>query len=143
MSKQEFINRLRVALLGNVSTAVISENVKYYEEYINTQIRLGKKEAAVLDELGDPRLIARTIIAANGDLKSEKTTQSEVYGEKDRTSFGEKGSRFQWPIWLKLIVTFFVVMVAVTLVVSVLSYFAPIIIMVVIIIILIKKANRR
>lgn len=73
MNKLEFVDRLKVSLSGKVSPALVEENARYYEDYINTQIRLGKPEENVLEELGDPRLIARSIVAA----KSDKTGGGE------------------------------------------------------------------
>lgn len=71
MSKQEFVDRLRISLSGKVSPALVEENARYYEEYINTQIRLGEQEEKVLESLGDPRLIARSIVAAESGKTSE------------------------------------------------------------------------
>ena len=65
MSKQEFINILRTSLNGQVPSAVVSENVTYYEDYINSQIRMGRTEQEVLQSLGNPRLIAKSIIDAS------------------------------------------------------------------------------
>lgn len=80
MNKQEFVDRLRVSLSGRISPALVEENARYYEDYINTRIRLGEPEENVLRELGDPRLIARSIVAA----ESEKTgTEDPVYGDGD------------------------------------------------------------
>ena len=61
MDKQEFVDRLRMALNGRVSPGLVMDNVNYYEDYINTEIRKGRTEEEVLESLGDPRLIARTI----------------------------------------------------------------------------------
>ena len=58
MTKQEFLEKLRLALNGRVSPAQLMENLSYYEDYINTEIRKGKGEEEVLAGLGDPRLIA-------------------------------------------------------------------------------------
>ena len=66
MNKQQFIEALRIALNGNVSPTLVEENISFYEDYINTEIRCGKSEDEVLRALGDPRLIARTIISTNG-----------------------------------------------------------------------------
>ena len=62
MNKQEFVDRLRMALNGRVSPGLVMDNVNYYQDYINTEIRKGRTEEEVLESLGDPRLIARTII---------------------------------------------------------------------------------
>ena len=59
MNKQEFVDRLRMALNGRVSPGLVMDNVNYYQDYINTEIRKGRTEEEVLESLGDPRLIAR------------------------------------------------------------------------------------
>lgn len=82
MSKQEFVDRLRVSLSGRISSALVEENARYYEDYINTQIRLGESEADVLEGLGDPRLIARSIVAAE-NVKTGNSGGSQVYGDEE------------------------------------------------------------
>ena len=67
MTKRQFMEELRSSLEGMVSQAVIQENMNYYEDYINEQIRNGKNEQDVLNELGSPRLIARSILYAKGE----------------------------------------------------------------------------
>ena len=44
MTKRQFMEGLRSSLEGMVSQAVIQENMNYYEDYINEQIRNGKNE---------------------------------------------------------------------------------------------------
>ncbi len=62
MSENEFLSELENALSGSVSPSLVNENLRYYEEYIETEKRKGRSVYEVMDELGDPRLIARTII---------------------------------------------------------------------------------
>jgi len=80
MNKQEFVDRLRASLSGRISPALVEENARYYEDYINTRIRLGESQENVLKELGDPRLIARSIVAA----------ESEKPGAGDRVNDGSE-----------------------------------------------------
>lgn len=83
MNREEFLHRLRQALEGNVSPSVIQENLRYYDNYISEEIRKGAREADVIAEIGDPRLIAKTI---------EETSDESVdpvrgaYGEADTRS---------------------------------------------------------
>lgn len=76
MSTREFISQLDSALRGEVSEAVIQENINYYEGYIREQVAAGRDEREVLEMLGDPRLIARTIIDTNGGDGSYQTNRS-------------------------------------------------------------------
>jgi uncharacterized membrane protein len=80
MNKQDFIDRLRMALNGRVSPGLVMDNVNYYEDYINTEIRKGRTEEEVLESLGDPRLIARTIIQTNGG-DNRSGYRNTVYGK--------------------------------------------------------------
>lgn len=62
MNKGDFLEGLRQALSGEVPPSVVQENLRYYDEYIRTEIQKGRSESDVMAELGDARLIARTII---------------------------------------------------------------------------------
>lgn len=92
MSKQEFVDRLRSSLNGKISPALVEENARYYEEYINTQIRLGEQEEKVLEALGDPRLIARSIVAAEGGRTSAAAGDYQEYdgGREQEVDGGRK-----------------------------------------------------
>ena len=85
MNKQDFIDRLRMALNGRVSPGLVMDNVNYYEDYINTEIRKGRTEEEVLESLGDPRLIARTILQVDEKKAEEPYQEATVYTEEDGT----------------------------------------------------------
>ena len=84
MTRRQFMEELRSSLEGMVSQSVIQENLNYYENYINEQIRNGKNEQDVLNELGNPRLIAKSIIDAKGedDGYEESYGQTKYYGDE-------------------------------------------------------------
>lgn len=42
MDKTEFIDKLRRALNGNISPSMVQNNVSYYKDYIDSEIRKGK-----------------------------------------------------------------------------------------------------
>ena len=88
MTKYEFLNDLKASLIGNVSGQIINENMQYYDEYIAGEVRKGKTEAEVLNELGDPRLIARTIIDTKGDNSAQSTYADESWEEEGSGFFG-------------------------------------------------------
>ena len=66
MNRFEFTEVLRKSLSGRVDYRVVNENVAYYENYIDTEMRKGRSEEDVLGELGDPRLLAKTISGVAG-----------------------------------------------------------------------------
>lgn len=81
MNKYEFITNLQKHLTGKVSTEKLQEITAYYNDYIDSQIRKGKTEDEVLKELGDPRLLAKTIAATEGN---------SGYGEDFETVYENK-----------------------------------------------------
>lgn len=94
MNKEEFLQRMQETLNGEVSNAVIIENISYYKNYIENEISNGKTEREVLDMLGDPRLLAKTIIEMQGN--GNKTNSRNMYGDyneyNDYTQEDEKSS---------------------------------------------------
>lgn len=148
MDKQEFLEKLRLALNGRVSPAVVTENINYYEDYINMEVRKGRSEEEVLTQLGDPRLIARTIIQTHGNGQFGKGRAADMSGSTrtysdrnadhyDNGQGSEKKKRplsFRLPIWLfgilALVVVALVVVGVLSLVFSVVSIMLPVILIV-------------
>lgn len=67
MTRDKFLQELRIALQGRVSQKEVNEQLRYYENYIIEESRKGKTEEEVLAELGNPRLIAKTIFDTCGE----------------------------------------------------------------------------
>lgn len=89
MNKEEFLQGLQNALSGEVPPAVIRENLNYYSDYIQTEINKGRSAAEVMEELGDPRLIARTIIdttpgAGGSNYESYYNDSADQYQDDSR-----------------------------------------------------------
>lgn len=61
MTINNFLIELEQALEGEVPASEIKSNLKYYENYMQDQ-KSQKTEEEITEALGDPRLIARTII---------------------------------------------------------------------------------
>ena len=79
MTKAEFLERLRRALNGNMSAAAVEDNIQFYDSYFSGQMAQGRSEADVLNELGDPRILARTLIDA-----AERAGESPADGADGR-----------------------------------------------------------
>lgn len=93
MSKQEFLQRLRDTLTGEVPGSVMEENIRYYNEYISSEVSRGLKEEEVTAAIGDPRLIAKTIMEANENGREDSSSRSfyeSFTGEKQKT-YDENG----------------------------------------------------
>ena len=82
MNRTEFLSILQNQLAGNMQEGKAAAHIRYYEDYIQSQVRSGRSEQEVLEELGDPRLIAKTLIDAD-----DRSVQ-EDYG--DYSSGGER-----------------------------------------------------
>lgn len=140
MKKEEFLEGLRNALMGEVSPAVIQENLQYYKEYIQSETSKGQDESVVLEELGDPRLIAHTIIDTTpgagagayeeyteGDSRRSAGEQTERQGTGRQ---GNKGvhyydlSKWYWKL-LGIAAVVLVVILIVTVVGGILSLVIP------------------
>ena len=120
MTRFEFTENLRKALSGRVSHQVVNENVAYYENYIDTEIKKGRSEEAVLEELGDPRWIAKTIIDTAREDGASVETQETF---DDAASHSAK--IFRMPTWL-LIVLFILLCIAAFNVVGLLIALLPV-----------------
>lgn len=153
MNKQEFINKLRAALNGRIPAAKVEDTVSYYQDYINTEIRKGRSEEEVLQALGDPRLIARTIIQTSGSESSGVGGEYEYdtaggqgtqggYGEQSAYGGYRLGGFLGWlqrmPRWLVVLLAILVLIAIVGIVFSVLSFLAPVIIVMAIVLFLVK-----
>ncbi|MDD2971217.1 MAG: DUF1700 domain-containing protein [Lachnospiraceae bacterium] len=129
MDRDEFIRQLRIALSGSVNHIIIEDNVRYYEDYIDMEVRKGRTEYEVLQELGNPRLIAKTIIETNKIAgTSQSAYEEEAYDDAQaETNRGFRGGNrtFRLPLWLAGIVIFLIVMVFFTLLTTVMAAVLP------------------
>ena len=84
MNKKEFLQALRGELINSVSGQIIEEQLRFYSEYIDTEMDRGRGEEEVVAELSAPNLLARSIIEAAdaGGDRVARTTPFR-YEEKD------------------------------------------------------------
>lgn len=103
MTKREFLDTLRTQLEGELSGAQIEGHLHYYSEYISEAAAQGRTEEEVLDELGSPVFIAKTILDTADSARDagsyEQTYQQngyEDYGNNSRyeESSGQHGDFF-------------------------------------------------
>lgn len=99
MKKNEFIKNLEEELSTSFSKSEINKQLDYYSKYIDDEIKNGKTEEEVLSELGDPRLIVKTLktvrgkdaIVVDNDASSDKSYNG--YDSEKRT-----GKHYYQPI---------------------------------------------
>lgn len=101
MSKQEFLDSLRRSLSGNLDYNKIEEHLRYYSDYIEAGIRRGESEEEVMRQLGDPRLIAKTLLGiGNTYTAKEEYVEEEQKQEKKVHYYQFNGKHLAVPAWL-------------------------------------------
>ena len=151
MTKQEFLEGLRERLLEEGANVLVPENLNYYDSYIEEEKQKGRTEEDVLEELGNPALIARSILEAAGyevdgvpdgepgEYDNARTTEEEQFSQQfsERWEHAEESFR---PVtdkvmpWVILAGVLFVVVILVLGLFAILSYFlVPILIVIVIV----------
>ena len=127
MNKYQFVQSLRRALTGKIDGRELEDTIRYYEDYIDTEIKKGKIESQVLTELGDPRLIAKNIISVKGVSYTETEDSGysrQVWQEEDFKKSKEK----KIPGWLIALLVILAIIVIFGIAFSVIWSLLPIII---------------
>ena len=136
MRQEEFLKIFQEALTGKVSDRIIQENVTYYRSYMEREISSGKTEEEVLQMLGDPRLLAKTIEESNKFANGDEsyTTEQSGWGfqgnragqnAQEQNVDGNKVFHIQG--WLGMLIGVVILIAVVSLVFSVISFLAPVI----------------
>lgn len=73
-----------MALEGNIPVQDIEDNIRYYDNYFAES---SKSEREVCEELGDPRLIARTLIDS---FTASKGPMADFYKEQARDDYSRE-----------------------------------------------------
>ena len=84
MTKREFLERLKEALENGLDSQKVRENMDYYRSYIEEEINAGRSEKQVIDELGDPWVIAQSVI----NMAESRSGAEDVYGNSSNV-YGE------------------------------------------------------
>jgi len=102
MTREDFINTLRRSISGVNDYQFVSDTIEYYQNYIETEIRKGSTEKEVLDSLGDPRLIAKSILASRGFDSAESNYEENQPASSDESVHitTRRGRSFDLPRWL-------------------------------------------
>ena len=128
MTKQEFLDGLRRSLVSGLETSEVNEHINYYSQYIDSQIRMGVSEEEVMASLGEPRLIAKTLLGME-DMETVTEEYVEDEGVKDANYryFNFNGKIIKLPGWLFTIlvcvVSFFVLTFVFALLTRLLPFF--------------------
>lgn len=166
MGRREFLDTLRTQLQGVLSPSEIEGHLHYYQEYIAESIASGKTEQEVMEELGNPIMIARTLIdSAQAEERREEWTYGSFgnqeffggfdsrasendYGEEEKGSFKRKIHTFhispfaaKWVIPLVVILIVFLLLTLLGTVVAFAARFFVPILAVILVIAIVKSRN--
>lgn len=142
MDKTKFLEGLKEALQGEVSVAEINNQLLYYEKYIEDELRKGRTEEDILNELGAPRLIARTII----ETKGQKTPYQNVYYEETEKKQNHQSAyqrKFRIKGILALVLGILVLLLILSAIFSIVSVLAPFVIPIIIIVLIVSYFQKR
>lgn len=148
MNKTEFLETLRIQLSGQMQEGKAAAHVRYYQDYIETQVRDGRSEAEVLSELGDPRLIAKTLLDTDADVVQQPYTERQSYSYQDDGS-GQNGPvkthhyKLDLTTWYGKLIVIVVAALIIGLLLFVLGTVLPVLIVVSIVLYLISHFRKR
>lgn len=151
MNKTEFLQQLREALTTDLSSRAVEENIRYYNQYISDEERKGRTEVEILNELGDPWLIAKTIIDTG---VSEEVNEYSSYGSSENNDYQGYGRQSDYDgmkvyhvdtWWKKALIIVGVIVVIgliLSLITGVVSLLAPVLVPILMIAIIINLLKR-
>jgi uncharacterized membrane protein len=156
MSRKEFLDTLSARLTQTLSPEEVAEQVRYYDTYISEKVNNGNTEEEVIARLGDPLLIARTIMDTRGGTNGNEVVYEEpADGGSDRSGYGEDGwtqsekelqeaqNRIRGGCLLAAVIVVVVVVLVLWLVGSVVSFLLPVLIPVLVIMLIVAYFNQR
>ena len=98
MDKQEFLDKLSEALREAMDAVSAYEHISYYSNYIDEEIKKGRNEQEVIEGLGNPRLIAKSIIDRGGYTSSESsyTTYDTMKSKNSSDGNNDEGGTYNF-----------------------------------------------
>ena len=135
MTENEFLQILNEQLTGQMSASAAASHIEYYRNYIHDEIRKGRKEEDVLKNLGDPRLMARTILDTTPKSGPYTATYPEggnpsgigsVYSGSGSGQFRKRRCRLDLTTWYSRMIVIGIAAVVIILLFILLGILIPI-----------------
>lgn len=135
MTQDTFLDELSDSLKGEVDDLEYQESMTYYRNYIAGEVQNGKSEEEVIETLGSPRLIAKSIIeaSANNTTKSKSTYESQntnTEGQNYQNRRVEPNSNSWSQQLVRIIMSILAIVLVIVLITGAIQLFFPIIIVV-------------
>lgn len=97
---EEFLSKLRNLLSGEIPNEEVEKQLLYYRNYILNERMKGKSEKDIINDLGDPVLIARSIIDADKIGNSRSSSYTYV-NEDTYNKYSEEGDSTYKGYWFQ------------------------------------------
>ena len=125
MNREEFLKIIQEALIGKVSNQIIQDNINYYNNYFNEQLRNGKTESEIINILGDPRLLAKTIEDSNNFAAEEAKTRE--FNDKTINENNKKINKVKLTIGIVIALIVLILILFMVILFKAISFFMPLI----------------
>lgn len=148
MYRAEFLDILKTQLSGQMHEGKIAAHLRYYEDYIQSKVRNGIPEEEVIAQLGDPRLIAKTLL--DTDTGEEVYEEGRSYSESDVQGYGnqeeknwKKKYKLDFSTWYGKLIVIAAAAAVIFLLISVLAAVLPFLIVLAVVLYLISRWRKR
>ena len=146
MYRAEFLDILKTQLSGQMHEGKIGAHLRYYEDYIQSKVRAGTPEEEVIAQLGDPRLIAKTLL--DTDTGEEVYEESRSYSESDAGNYGNQEEKtwkkkLDLSTWYGKLIVIAAAEAVLALLFMVLSFLLPVILVVGVVLFLVSQFRKR
>lgn len=144
MNRYEFIDEMRRMLSENLPSDEIRGHIAYYEDYIDMQIKKGVSEESVIQSLGNPRLIAKSIVDAQAGkhsndrvYRANDTSDKRCGGEKWKVNINKNKISF----WLGIILSVLILLIVIGFLFSALAVLLRLFFPVILVVMIFKIIN--
>lgn len=146
MTRTAFIKELRKALSATLNSKDVLEHIDYYEEFFDMEIKKGKEESEIIEQLGNPRLLAKSILEASGGSRSQSSYESCA---SDEQIYSRKGNRARigfarwFMLFIMILIIFVVIGILFSAIAILLRFFLPLILLILLVKMIINILNRK
>ncbi|WP_270457229.1 DUF1700 domain-containing protein [Faecalimonas umbilicata] len=132
MNRHEFLKQLEHALEAEMNPAKVRGHVDYYRSYIAEEVKNGKSEKEVMDLLGDPWVIARSIIDSPLNETEDQYTYADYEEAEQEAPFGTPEIKIKkitgWKIAAVCVGIVLILVLVISLLTGVISMLAPVLV---------------
>lgn len=123
MNREEYISTMEKSLVGRIDPDALRETMAYYNDYFAMEQSKGLSEEQIISNLGDPRLLAKSIIAAESEKREDREHEVRSTGDGEYGSYVRRGHIPFGILMLIIVLVFFGI---ISLIFSIASALLPI-----------------